>query len=155
MIPSGFSGVLSGRIAKRPPVDLDEFHAPRGLLDPLDGLARLLDLEFESRPRLDEALNLVGIPPRQTPAPGQDAEKETHSDHYAPQPCPPQHCVHPSGVVLDISHDDIHLVFHALSQVFCELLQLAPGQCLDLFPVLPGPASGVELLSRSRWKSRS
>ena len=75
MVKSGFSGVLSGRIAKRRPVDLDEFHAPRGLLDPLDGLARLLDLELERPPRLDEALDLVGIPPRQAPTPGQDAEK--------------------------------------------------------------------------------
>ena len=89
MIPSGFSGVLSGRIAKRRPSTSTSFTPHVVLLDPLDGLARLLDLELECRPRLDEALDLVGIPPRQAPAPGQDAEKETHSDHPAPQPRPP------------------------------------------------------------------
>ena len=81
MIPSGFSGVLSGRIAKRCPLTSTSFTPHVVLLDPLDGLARLLDVDLERGPRLDEALDLVGIPPRQAPAPAQDAEKETHSDH--------------------------------------------------------------------------
>ena len=35
-----------------------ENHAPRRLLEPIDGLARLLDLELERPPRLDEALDV-------------------------------------------------------------------------------------------------
>ena len=139
MVKSGFSGVLSGRIAKRRPLTSTSFTPHVVLFDPLDGLARLLDLELERPPRLDEALDLVGIPPRQAPTPGQDAEKETHPDRHAPQPRSPQRRVHPPGVILDIAHDDIHLVLHALPQVFCELLQLALSQCFDLLPLLLGP----------------
>ena len=47
-------------------------HAPRRLLEPLDGAALLFDLHLERGLRLDEALDVVGIPPRQPPAPGQD-----------------------------------------------------------------------------------
>ena len=139
MVKSGFFRGALRQDREAPPVDLDEFHSPRVLFDPLDGLARLLDLELESPPRLDEALDLVGIPPRQAPTPGQDAEKETHPDRHAPQPRSPQRRVHPPGVILDIAHDDIHLVLHALPQVVCELLQLALSQCFDLLPVLLGP----------------
>ena len=102
MIPSGFSGVLSGRIAKRCPLTSTRFTPHVVLIEPLEGLARLLDLELEQGlPRLDEALDLVGVPPRQAPAPGQDAEKEAHPDHHAPQPRPPQRRVHPPGVILE------------------------------------------------------
>ena len=43
------------------------------------------------------------------------------------------------NAILDIAHDDIHLVLHALPQVVCELLQLALSQCFDLLPILLGP----------------
>ena len=58
MLKSGFSGMPSRQDREAPPVDFDDFHAPRGLLDPLDGLARLLDLELARPPRLDEALDV-------------------------------------------------------------------------------------------------
>jgi len=63
-----------------PPVLLlDEFDAPCGPLLVLDGPALLFDLHCECL-RIDMALDAVRQPLRQTPATGEDAEKEAQPD---------------------------------------------------------------------------
>ncbi len=72
MVKSGFSGVLSGRIAKRLPSTSTSFTPQVSCSIRSMIWSASWTLELERRPRLDEALDLVGIPPRQAPAPGLD-----------------------------------------------------------------------------------